>query len=177
MNCFIACLLYSGLRPHLEQIGLQTPDTDVEPIQPAAEVDLLGSALALLHAGGRDEQLGADELDARDVLRGQADPAEQLSAWGDLEDHGLAVDGVPHVALGVDAVAVRLAGPVVRVEDALVGDGAVRRRVVEGVHGARRRVREVHGLLVPRPADRVGDRDGALHFLPGLLAVEEVQSS
>lgn len=116
-----------------------------------------------MHSGSSDEQLGADELRAGDVVRRQVDLADELSPGRDLEHARLAVHGVPQVAVRVDAAAVRLARPLVAVEDALAGQAAVLGRVVPREHGPLRRVREVHGPLVWRPPDRVGDRDGASH--------------
>lgn len=125
-----------------------------------------------MHSGSSDEQLGADELRAGDVVRGQVDLADELPVGRDFEHARLAVDGVPEVAVRVDAAAVGLAGPLVAVEDALVGQAAVLGRVVPREHGPRRRVREVHGPLVRGPADRVGDRDRASHGLRDGVAAE-----
>src|SRR5690606_27812614 len=108
--------------------------------------------------------------------RGKLDLAHKLSLGVDLEDARLAVHSVPDVAIDVDAEAVRAAGALVLVEDALVGDAARRKVVVEGEDLGRGGVSKVHGLVVRRPADRVGDRE-VLDELGAGAAVEAEEAA
>lgn len=162
----------------LEQKRLQAGGSNVKPIQATTKLNLLSSPFPLGHGGRRNEQLGADKLHASDVLGGQMDLAQQLTIWRDFQHLALTVQGRPQIAVDVDAVAVGLGRPVMMVEDALVGDAAVVKRVVVRVQRSRRRVREVHCLVIRRPADGVGDGDGLAHdFAAGGLALEEVEGS
>src|SRR5581483_919194 len=71
-------------------------------------------ALALVVPSRGDNQLPAtNKITAGSVPGGDLDLAYELPLGRDLEHARLAVDGMPQVALGVDAEAVGLAGPVV----------------------------------------------------------------
>ncbi len=109
----------------LEREGFQPPGSHVYLEYRTTQLGCLVRALALLHGRGSDEQLGADELRAGDVVRRQVDLAHELALGRDLEHPRLAVHGMPQVAVRVDAKPIWFSRSLVAVEDALVGQAAV----------------------------------------------------
>jgi hypothetical protein len=135
---------------------VQTRRTNVHP-EHGATVALADLVAAVVVRGAGDEQLGTGKLHARDIARRQLDLAHNLALAVNLDDAALAVDGVPDVAVHVDAEAVDAAGALVLVEDALVGGGAGLCVKVVCQDVTSRGVCKVECLVVGRPADRVGN--------------------
>lgn len=84
---------------------------------------------------------------------------------------GAAYEGRPHVPIDIDAVAIRDASTGVLVEGLPVGDGIVVRRVCVLVYHSLRRLREIHGLAVWRPADGVRNQNLIIFIIIFVLSL------
>lgn len=133
----------------LEQIQPRSSDIDLEN-RPSI---LLTQPLAVMIRRSGDDQLRLGKLDASDVSRRELHLADDLPLGVDLDDSSLAVDGVPDVAVDVDAEPVWASGSFMLIEGAAVRYGARVCVVVKGVDLADGGVGKVHGLAVGRPAD------------------------
>jgi hypothetical protein len=147
-------------------------NTHVRPKQRAPKLRTLRILLRLILLRARDPQLLANKARTRHIPRRQFNRADQLALGADLEDLPFAVHGLPDVAVSIHLPTVGVAGAVMVVEGALIGDGAGCGREVVGEDSIFGGVREKESLVVWHPADAVGDGDGVLHGVAGEVRVE-----
>lgn len=144
-----ACDADGRLHLKLEQIQPRSSDIDLENRTSI----LLAQPLAVMIRRSGDDQFRLGKLDASDVSRRELHLPHNLPLRVDLDDSSLAVDGVPDVAVDVDAEPVWASGALVLIEDAAIRHVACVCVVVKGVDLADGGVGKVHGLAVGRPAD------------------------
>lgn len=156
-------------------LGLsQNANIDFE--EPAAIPGRGWKLILFLIFGRRYEELSAYKFRACDIPRWEGDLPNYFPVRGDAKHFAAAVDGSPDAPFGVHGKSIGYAGAIVEVEmNSPVADVAGLCVEVERENFPRRRIRQVHSVVLRVPPDAIGDGHLCEHAMELEIGVQSEQ--